>query len=271
MSMEDNKLVKAQAQKPQMDSQVEIDLVDLLGFYMSRLPMLIVAVVVGALVAGAWTYFMIPDKYTASSRMYMVAASSDSVVNLSDLNLGTSLSNDYVVLMKSRPVIEDVIDKLELKYSYNKMLGMISLNVESGTRIIRISVTSTDPQEAMDIANQVARTARLQLPKVMESPTPSIVEMAVLPTSRSSPSLPRNVMMGSLLALVLVLGVLTVIYLMDDTIKTSEDLEKVFGFMPLSVIPEGKIEHGPASASEDAGDKKHGAKKKSSDRKGAQA
>lgn len=47
--------------------------------------------------------------------------------------------------------------------------------------------------------------------------------------------------MGSLLALVLVLGVLTVLYLLDDTIKTSEDVEKEFGIMPLSVIPEGEI------------------------------
>ena len=29
---------------------------------------------------------------------------------------------------------------------------------------------------------------------------------------------------------------------MDDTVKTAEDVEKYFGFMPLTVIPEGKIE-----------------------------
>lgn len=258
MSMEENKLIKAQPPRSNGNEEMEIDLLDLLGFYMSKLPLLIIALLIGAVIAGAYTHFLVPDRFTAVSRMYMVSASSDSVVNLADLNIGTNLSNDYVELMKSRPVIEDVIDKLELDYSYEQVVGMISLNVVSNTRIMRIAVTSTDPQEAMAIANQVARTSKVQLPKVMEAPTPSIVEMAVLPTHRSSPSLSRNVMIGALLALVAVLGVLTVIYMMDDTIKTSEDLEKAFGIVALSVIPEGKIE---GLQKEDDDDRKPSSKK----------
>ena len=223
------------------NQEVEIDLLDLLGFYLSKLPFLIAAILIGAVAAGVITKFAIPDKFTATSRMYMVSASSDAVVNLSDLNLGTSISNDYVELMKSRPVVEDVIEKLELPYTYEQVLGMISLSVVNNTRIVKISVTSTDPQEAMDIANQMAKTSKSQLPKVMEAPAPSIAESAVLPRTKSSPSMKKNVLMGALLLLVAVLAVLTVLYLMDDTIKTSEDVEKEFGIMPLSVIPEGEI------------------------------
>lgn len=231
-----------QARNQIADAPKEIDLVDLFGYYMSRLPLLIAAVLVGAIIAGAYTHFLVPDKFTAVSRMYMVSASSDSVVNLADLNIGTSLSNDYVELMKSRPIIEEVIDVLGLDYTYEKLSDMISLTVVTNTRIVKISATSTDPQEAMEIANQMARTSRIQLPKVMEAPMPSIAETAVLPTRRSSPSMSRNVLGGALVLLVIVLGILTVIYMMDDTIKTSEDVEKEFGIMPLTVIPEGVIE-----------------------------
>ncbi|MBR6443754.1 MAG: capsular polysaccharide biosynthesis protein [Clostridia bacterium] len=222
--------------------EAEIDLVDLFGFYMSRLPLLIIAVIVGALLAGLYTHFLVPNRYTATSKMYMVSSSSDSVVNLSDLNLGTSISNDYVELMKSRPVIEDVIDKLELKYSYDSLVKMINLSVISNTRIVKVAVTSTSPQEAMSIANQLARTSKVQLPKVMDAPAPTIVEDAVLPTVKSSPSLTKNVLIGALLCVIAVLAVLTVIYLQDDTLKSSEDVEKEFGILPLSVIPEGIIE-----------------------------
>ena len=173
--------------------------------------------------------------------MYMVSASSDSVVNLADLNLGTSISSDYVELMMSRPVMEDVIAKLDLNYTYEQLCGMVNLSVVNNTRIIKIAVTSTDPEEAMKISNQIARTARQQLPRVMEAPTPSIAEEAVLPTGRSSPSLTKNVMIGALLALVALLAVLTILYMMDDTLKSAEDVEKMFGVMPLSVIPEGDI------------------------------
>ena len=220
----------------------ELDLADLFGFYMSRLPLLIIALVVGALAAGLITKFLIPNKYTATSRMYMVSASSDAVVNLSDLNLGSSISNDYVELMKTRPIIEDVIDKLELPYEYEQLIAMVNLSVVNNTRIVKIDVTTKTPQESMNIANQLARTAKVQLPKVMDAPSPTIAEYAVLPQVKSSPSLSRNVIIGSLACLVAVLVVLTVIYLRDDTVKSSEDVEKEFGVMPLSVIPEGVIE-----------------------------
>ena len=228
-------------QRRQDDQVMEIDLLDLLAYYMSKLPWLIGALIVGALVAGLYTHFMIPDRFTATSRMYMVSASSDSVLNLSDLNLGTSISNDYVELMKSRPVVEQVIEDLGLDYTYNQMVGMIALSVVNNTRIVRISATSTDPQEAMDIANRMAIVAKDQLPKVMEAPSPTIAETAILPEMKSGPSLKRNVAMGALVGLVIVLGIFTVIYLLDDTIKTSEDVERLFGVMPLSVIPEGEI------------------------------
>lgn len=225
-----------------LDDVQEIDLIDLFGYYMSRLWLLIAAVVIGAVIAGAYTHYMIPDRFTAVSRMYMISASSSSVVDLSDLNIGASLSNDYVELMKSRPIIEDVITELGLGYTYEQVLDMIRLDVVTNTRIIKISATSTDPEEAMNIANQMARIAKIRLPKIMDAPSPSIAEQAVLPTQKSSPSLSRNVMMGSLVLLFLVLAFLTVQYLMDDTIQTSEDVEKEFGILPMTVIPEGTIE-----------------------------
>ena len=255
---------------PADQQEVEIDLRELFGYYMSKLPMLIIAIIIGALVAGLVTVFLITDKYTASSKMYMVSASSDSVVNLSDLNLGTSLSSDYAELMTSRPVVEEVIEKLNLKYEYKDVVNMLSLTVVNDTRIIRISATSTDPQEAMNIANQLARTAKSRLPKVMDAPSPSIVEDAVLPTDPSSPSLKKNVLLGALGLLVVILAILTVRFLLDDTLKTAEDVEKEFGIMPLSVVPEGEIA-GLKSADDPKESRKRRRYYKKKSRKGGQA
>lgn len=224
-----------------IDEEVEIDLLDLVGYYMSHLPVLIASILAGAVIAGVFTIQFIPRRYTATSRMYMISASSDSVVDLSDLNIGASLSNDYVELMKSRPIIEDVINRLGLEYTYEELLPMISLNVVTNTRIVRISVISTDPREAMNIANQMAWTSKSKLPVIMDAPAPSIAEEAVLPKVKSSPSVSRNVVLGALLLLAVALAALTFFYLMDDTLKTPEDVEREFGIMPLSAVPEGQI------------------------------
>ncbi len=224
----------------QMETQ-EIDLLELAGFYLSKIVYVILSFVAGALILGLYTYFCITPKYTASAKVYMVSTTNESVVDLTALNLGTALSSDYEVLMTIRPIFNEVIDELKLDYTYDEMKKMVSISALNDTRIIELSVTSTDPQEAMDMANMLAEKAVSYLPELMETPAPNIAERAILPTEKSSPSLTKNVAKGALIFTVLCLGILTVIFLLDDTMKTAEDVEKEFGIMPLAVIPEGDV------------------------------
>ena len=237
------------------ESEIEIDLLDLLAYYQTKLVLIISAFIIGALVAGLVTHFLITPKYTATSTMYMVSSTSDSVVDLSDLNIGTTLSEDYVELIKTRPIVEGVADELKLDYTYDEMMSMLNLSVVTNTRIIKISVTSPDREEAKAIANALAVKAENELPKLMDAPKPNIAEKAITPEKKSSPSLTKNTLIGALLAMLAVLAVLTVLYLLDDTIKTADDVEKNFGIMPLTTIPEGKIE-GLSSSKGDAVKKK---------------
>jgi len=222
--------------------EVEIDLLELLFYFKSKWLFIISAFIIGALIAGGITKFLIAPKYTATSMMYMVSASSNSVVDVSDLNIGKALSSDYIEIMKTRPIVEGVIDDLGLNYTYGQVVSMMNLSVVGDTRIVKINVTCTNPQEAMDIANSLAEKTEDQIPQLMDAPKPNIVEDAVLPQVKSSPSLTKNVLIGAMLLTVLTLGILTVIYLMDDTLKSADDIEKTFGIIPLSVIPEGKLD-----------------------------
>lgn len=229
------------------EKTTEIDLVELFYTFVRNWVWIVIAFVIGAVIAAVITVTMIPDKYTATSRMYMVSASADKVLDLSDLNVGSSLSSDYVELMKTRPIIEGVIENLHLeeKYSYEALLSMCNFSVVQDTRIIRIDATSEDPQEAQQIAYELAKKTQEQLPALMklkDSSEPVIVERAILPEHKSSPSLTKNTAIGALIGLIIMLAFLTIRHLMDDTLKTAEDIEKEFGVMPLSVIPEGKIE-----------------------------
>ncbi len=242
--------------------EVEIDLLELLAYFRGFLIWIIAGFLAGAIIAGSITHFAITPKYTATSKMYMVSSSSQSVVDLTDLNIGQSISKDYVELLKTRPIIEGVIEEQNLEYSYNQLLNMLSLSVISDTRIISIKVTSTDPKEAMNIANALAEKGVKELPKVMETPEPHIAEYAIVPVTKSSPSLSKNTVIGALIGLLIVLGFLTVRFLMDDTFKSAEDVEREFGVMPLTVIPEGKIE-GLDPGEDSPKRKKHGSKLKS--------
>ena len=223
------------------DAEMEIDLLELLAYYRERIVWIILGFLAGAVIAGLITYYLITPDYTATSKMYMVSSSSQSVVDLTDLNIGQSLSKDYVELLKTRPIIESVIEEQGLDYDYAQLLSMLSMSTLSDTRIIAIRATSKDPEEAMVIANALADKGVKELPKLMETPEPHIAEYAIIPINPSSPSMSRNVMMGALIGMILVLGLYTVQFLLDDTFKSADDIEREFGVIPLTVIPEGKI------------------------------
>ena len=169
--------------------EVEIDLLELLSYFRAFALWIAAGFIIGALIAGLFTKFAITPRYTATAKMYMVSSSSQSVVDLTDLNIGQSISKDYVELLKTRPIIEGVIEEQGLTYTYDQFLSMVSLSVVADTRIINIKVTSTDPKEAMNMANALAEKGVKELPKVMETPEPHIAEYAIVTVQKSSPNL----------------------------------------------------------------------------------
>lgn len=227
------------------DEELEIDLYDLLYLFRSKIVFLILAAVLGGAAVFAATWFLVTPTYEATASLYVVSASNDSVVNLTDLQIGTSLTADYEELLLSRPMLESVIANLQLeRYEINvgTLARMLTITNPTGTRILKITASSTIPQQAMDIANEMAKMAVTWLPEIMESNAPNVSEDAVLPVSIASPSYVMNAAVGAAAALLIYAAILVIRYVQDDTIRSGEQMEKYFGITPLAQVPEEKIE-----------------------------
>jgi capsular polysaccharide biosynthesis protein len=222
------------------NDEVEIDLVDLAYALLDKWRYLLVCLLAGAVLFGAYSYFLIAPTYESTSKLYVVSASDDSVVNLSDLNLGTSLTADYEQLMLSYPVLNHVINRLGLDMTSEELSKSFSLNNPSDTRILEITATSTDPQMAQDLAETMAEEAIDYLPETMSTLAPNLAQHAKLPESKVAPSYTKYTMIGALLGFLLCAAFFTVRYLMDDTIHTADDMEKYFGLVPLTTIPDSE-------------------------------
>lgn len=203
-----------------------IDLLELLNALRKKAVFLIVGLFVGAVVAGAWTKFMVTPQYQASSMIYILTKTT-SVTSLTDLQIGSQLTVDFATLATSRPVINEVRSDLNLEtISYEQFVGMLSITNPSNTRILKITVTYPDAETAKEIANAMANSTADRVAEIMMTDRPTVVEEAVTPAWPSSPNTRKNIMMGALAGLVLVAAVVIVRFLMDDTIKTEEDVEK---------------------------------------------
>ena len=161
-----------------------------------------------------------------------------SIRQIRAIRIGTQkLTKDYPELIKSRFVLEAVINELSLPFTYEGLNGMVSVSAPADTRVISITVTDADPVRAMDIANEVRETAAVHIGNVMETEAVNVVETANLPTYKSSPSIGKNTVMGGMAGVLIVAAVTIILYLTNDTVKTAEDVERYLGLSTLAVIP----------------------------------
>lgn len=228
-------------QLPVNNDEVEIDLVEVFYLLWANIFKIILCLFIGAAIAFAYSFFLIVPKYQATAKMYIVSSSSNSVVNLSDLNISSALRSDYQQLIMSRPLLEKVIDTQNLEMTPKELASMVSVSNPSDTRIIAVTVTSPSPQQACDVANEIVKQAKVSLPKIMSSEDPNIYEDAIVPTTKSSPSYSRNTMIGGLLGAILYCAYILIRHFMNDTLVTSDDVYRYIGLQPLAVIPEGNL------------------------------
>lgn len=220
----------------------EIDLVELFYVFLNRIWLLVICMAIGGAAAFAWTACFIKPVYKTSAEIYVVSASNNSVVNLTDLQIGNTVKTDYMELMLSRPVLEKVIESLNLNKTVSEIRSMVSITNKADTRILQIAATSTDPQLATDVANELATQSILLLPEIMENEPPNLVSTALFPTAPAGPSIVKNTLLGAILGFVLCGAVLVVIFLSDRSFKGADDMQKYFGMMPLAVVPTVQLE-----------------------------
>ena len=242
----------------QQDTGYEIDLLELFYRLLASWKSIVLMSVIGAAAALAFTVFFITPKYKATSTIYVLARK-DSAINISDLQIGTALTQDYVKVFDIWEVHEQVISQLDLPYSYSALKSMLSVTNPSGTRMLDISVTSTDPQMAADIANAYARVSCDFIAETMSTDKPNIVSVALVPTNPVSPSKTKNTMIGFMLGFLLAAGIVTIQMLLDDKIRNAEDIRKYTGLTNLAIIPLEESAQADSDGNNKAGKGKFGA------------
>lgn len=225
--------------KAQRDDEIEIDLGEIFHLLLSKLWILILCFIVGGVVAFGGTKLLITPKYSASSMIYILTKTT-SVTSLADIQMGTQLTADFEILATSRPVLEEVIEKLNLSYSYDELKAMIQTDNQSDTRILRFTVSDSNAKEAKKIANELADVTAERVAYVMSSDKPKVVEEAVTPKYPSSPNTKKNTALGALALAFAAAAIIVIRYLMNDTIQDEEDIKKYLGVHMLAAIPTEK-------------------------------
>lgn len=222
--------------KLQTENTEEIDLKELFLVLWSKIWILIAAAVGGAVIAALYTILCVTPMYESTSSLYILSKTT-TLTSLTDLQLGSQLTQDYMVLAKSRNVVEDVIKELDLDMTYEEFLNTVSITNESNTRILNLSVKNADPYMAKTIVDKYAEVTAKKTADVMATEVPNVVDSGVVASHPVSPNTKKNVALGGVIFFVVAAGVIIVRYLLDDSIKTADDAEKYLGLTNLGSIP----------------------------------
>ena len=221
------------------EDRVEIDLLELLFAFRRRILWIVLAAILGGGISFAGTRVLMTPMYESTTTM-LVLTSETTLSSLSELQLGTQLTNDYEILTKSRAVLETVIENLNLNLGYEQLNNMVSISNPEDIRIMEITLTYPDPEEAKTIVDEIASVTSEFIGDQMEGIPPKIIDHGEVPSGPSSPSVSRNTLLGILLGIVVSCGIITVITVMDDTIRTEEDIEYYLGIPTLASVPDRK-------------------------------
>lgn len=218
------------------NNEIEIDLVEIFYLLRSKLLLLIFSAVVFAAIGLTYTEFVVTPMYSSTSQLYILSQST-SLTSLADIQIGTQLTQDYMELIKSRPVVEEVIENLKLDKDYEEVLELLTISNPSDTRILKITATTEEPQLSKELADEFATVSQKRISQIMCTDEPSLIAFGYVSDEPVNVHTAKNTAIGGLLGLILVAAIVIVHYMMNDTIRTSEDVEKYLGLNTLAAVP----------------------------------
>ncbi|WP_026521496.1 YveK family protein [Butyrivibrio sp. VCB2001] len=220
------------------DDIIEINLGELFSVLLGRAFLIISAGIFFGLAGLFVSKFVLHPVYDSTTKIYILNKEENQTVTYSDVQISTQLTQDYAELIKSRYVIEEVIQRLNLvDVDYEDLSKVLKVDTPSDTRIVAITARDEDPLMAMQIANCIREVASEHITNVMDIDAINVAETANVPTQKSGPSVMRWGIIAGFLGAVIIAFFAILEYLLDDTIKSNDDVERYLGLSTLALVP----------------------------------
>lgn len=220
----------------------EINLQEFLYNLRKKIPVLIIATLIGAILGGVNLIFMTKPMYESSTTLILVKSNSESnsSITQTDIVLNQKLIGTYSEIIKSRSVAKEVIDSLGIDMSVEELISSITVSSKADTEILKITVKNADNQLAPKIASTLADAFTKKVKEIYDINNVAIIDEAEVPTKPYNTNSLKTIgifTFGALLVTVLFIFVVTYF---SNTVKDEEELERLLNLRVLAIIP--KIE-----------------------------
>lgn len=220
----------------------ELDLKELLQIFWEKKLQIILIIAIFAVVGIIYTLTFVIPKYVAKTSLLLATNSSSvntgsSSITTTDITLNSKLVSTYSKLVKSDKVIRNVISNLSLNMDENDLKNSVSVTATEDTEFIEISVKNEDPVLATKIANEMSKVFIENVKEFYKVENVHVVDAAEVPQSPYNVNHIKDVIIFAFVGAVIAVSYVLVSNMLDTTIKSEDDIEKIFKQTVLATMP----------------------------------
>ena len=216
-----------------------IDLKDLFDYYKSKLGVVILFVALVGILGCLYGLFIQKPMYKSSTSIVLISEAKDnSQLTYNDVSVNQNLVSTYSEIVKSKRVLGQVINNLNLNYTYGALSNNIEVSSVTGTQIIKITVTDENSKTAMKVANEIGKVFAKEIPELYNISNVNILDTAEQPSSAYNVNITKQSAISLLAGLVLGLGVVFVMYYFDRSVKNASQIEDKLKLPVLATVRE---------------------------------
>ena len=227
----------------------ELDLKELFNIFWNKRMDIILIVITCVILGALYSFIWITPKYTSYTKMVLTQSGNiegmdnNASITQTDLNVNSKLVATYSDLIKSKSILREVINNLgNSELTEEGIRKCISVKAVTGTEVIRIDVTHENAKYACDIANEIAKVFSEKIVDIYNISNVYIVDKAEVSTAPSNINHIKDLVIFAFVGVVVAAAYVLILNMLDNTIKTEEDVEKTTGLLVLASIFDYEME-----------------------------
>lgn len=223
----------------QKNSESEISIIDIINMMLTFWWFIVILAV---LVGGAtYVYFKMTSipEYKSTSRLYIdtEAQKTSTDVNASSITNATNLLPTYIVVLQSKTFLDLVSDDLDNKYTVSDITGMLTLEAETDTNIINVTVKNKDAHVAYLICSSIVNNAPNEIARVFGGGSTKLIEYPEEADKSEPMHTARNAIIGFVAGAAVAMVIIFLVNMFDTRVKSKDELVAKYNLPILGEVP----------------------------------
>ena len=222
----------------------EIDLRELFNIFWSKKLQIFLVIFIFMIIGAVYSIGLKMPLYSSSTSLVLAMADtnekkkdSEEAITATDITLNSKLVSTYSELIKSKKVLRQVVSNLQIDENVDVLKNKIKVSSVQDTEVIKITVTHANPTYAAKIANEITKVFSKEVNELYKINNVYIVDEAEVQNSPSNINHIKDIILFAMVGLVISSAYVFVLNMLDNTIKSSEDIENQFNIPVLVTIP----------------------------------